>query len=429
VLLTWNVAERVGTVLLLFILSGALISLVVRGGVDPGEAPLVTIPRPLELLGRIGRRFTLGFVLVQVLIRPRQLIRPLLRSPFLLAVIGLAFVSVLWSSESLPNHLRMTYPLVVTTLVGTFLISRYRPQELVELLAITYGIVVFLSLAVVFLYPQLGTAQGALSDQWRGVFTHKNSLGHSMLLAILAFGLIVWQGHRWRWLAWIGLGLSALLLIKSGSITPVVVLAVVLVGVPLAAMVYRSRRKGAVILLILCTGMGAALFGLSQREVALTALGKDTSLSGRIPLWVSVWDQIQERPWLGYGYRAFWQPLAGPEEPEGAQVNEVQAAAGWPAEAAHNGFLEVWLDLGLVGLVCFLIALASAMARIWRRLLANPDLGNLWFFGFLLAQVLRNVTESSFLANSLTWALFVAAAGIPAGLVANQSRARGDRTG
>ena len=64
-------------------------------------------------------------------------------------------------------------------------------------------------------------------------------------------------------------------------------------------------------------------------------------------IWSLVLGSIAKRPLLGYGYYAFWQGLKG-------ESANVIVGAHWVFGYAHNGILEIWLQLGLVGTAAIL---------------------------------------------------------------------------
>ncbi|MCZ7616680.1 MAG: O-antigen ligase family protein [Ignavibacteriaceae bacterium] len=79
--------------------------------------------------------------------------------------------------------------------------------------------------------------------------------------------------------------------------------------------------------------------------------GKDTTLSGRVDIWNFVWNDIEKRFLLGYGFATYWIM--------GSSRLEIFASyfEGFMVNEAHNGYLEIVLQLGLIGFVffCFLL--------------------------------------------------------------------------
>ncbi|HEU0015736.1 MAG TPA: O-antigen ligase, partial [Longimicrobium sp.] len=142
---------------------------------------------------------------------------------------------------------------------------------------------------------------------------------------------------------------------------------------------------------------------VAQMETILVAMGKDPSLTGRTPIWNSLLESIRERPLLGYGYNGFWLGERGPAE-------ETIRTIGWETPSAHNGFLEVALQLGVVGLAVFLLGYFHVFGRAFAAVRRTRAADGLWPIAILTFTLLYNVTESVLLErNSITWALFVAA--------------------
>jgi O-antigen ligase len=118
-------------------------------------------------------------------------------------------------------------------------------------------------------------------------------------------------------------------------------------------------------------------------------------------------EMIRQYPWLGYGYGAFW---AGGWSGESAHVSLwVSRFANDPVVVhAHNGFLDLLLDLGLLGLATFALgfSLATLRAVYWVR--ATRTAAGLWPLVYLTFILLYNFTESSILQhNNVFWILYV----------------------
>ena len=77
-----------------------------------------------------------------------------------------------------------------------------------------------------------------------------------------------------------------------------------------------------------------------------------------LEIWKQVWRFILQRPILGWGYAAFWRGIEG-------QSFEVVAAMRFIVFHAHNGFLEIWLELGILGLALFTLSYLRAWRKLW----------------------------------------------------------------
>jgi exopolysaccharide production protein ExoQ len=107
-------------------------------------------------------------------------------------------------------------------------------------------------------------------------------------------------------------------------------------------------------------------------------------------------------PWIGYGYSAFWLGADG-------QSTVMWHLMGWHPSHSHNGFLQLWLDLGLIGLAIFLIGFCVVTVRAIGLSRRSHSVESFWPLMFLAFLFLYNFTESSFLTrNSIFWILYTA---------------------
>jgi exopolysaccharide production protein ExoQ len=150
---------------------------------------------------------------------------------------------------------------------------------------------------------------------------------------------------------------------------------------------------------------------------AVTAfLGRDISLTGRLQLWVFSFVMALHHPWLGYGYDAFWRSGQGAPE-------AIWRALQWEAPHSHNGFLEVWLDLGMLGLVSLSIGFAIYVKRAFSLIRLVSTVEASWPLVFLIITFLSNLTGVAILSrNNLGWIIYVAV-GITSGRLVSEARA------
>nr|WP_236117301.1 O-antigen ligase family protein [Hassalia byssoidea] len=134
----------------------------------------------------------------------------------------------------------------------------------------------------------------------------------------------------------------------------------------------------------------------------LTALGRDPSLTGRTPLWGYVLIRLMERPLLGYGRGAFWAP----NSQYAAEIGEA-ISPGWVPPHAHNGFVDLALDVGLIGFSLFLISYFTVFLRALKQAYATKNPEKLWSLVYLIFLAMNNLTESLLLHGAnLYWVLF-----------------------
>ncbi|MHC5725576.1 MAG: O-antigen ligase family protein, partial [Nostoc sp.] len=238
----------------------------------------------------------------------------------------------------------------------------------------------------------------------RGVFTHKNGLGARMVTSRIVFFLLGYQSQRRSWLYWGWFSLSILLLLLAGSISSLVNL-LIIISAFFAFLIWRWPYQIMVPTLIIIATISQSLyFWLSNNaDVLFSSLGKDATLTGRTELWPLVIDMIWKHPWLGYGYGGFWQGWNG----ESAYI---WLNAGWMPNHPHNGYLNLCLDLGLLGLGLFFLGFWRSYLQGFSLVRSSNTALDIWPLMHMTYIFLASLTESTLLeSNSLTWILYVGA--------------------
>lgn len=386
--------ERGFHILMLALIMGAFLPLwrdVSGNPVDPYEGDALT--RFLLLLGY-------AVVLVFLPRKPALLWQGLLRGIPIWLLLFWAFLSLTWSTAP-EVTLRKVGAVLLTSLYGLYLAFRFTPESFFRLLGITLWLVLSLSLAFVFLVPEWGVMGYPHEGAWRGIFVHKNVLGRFAALSVLVFLALIMAPGRQKMMWLTGLFLSMMILVGARSATSLV-LAAVMVLVTFGLWVASPYRRLWPVLLLLgvLLGGGWGMILSMSHEVFLEALGKDTTLTGRIPLWLTLIPFIQERTWTGYGFGGFWLGWQGPSA-------YVWSLVGWDPPHAHNGYLDLWLDLGLVGFLLGLWLLLRLVLLGVHYYLANGfSPRTLFHVGLATFLIVYNFAESNFLrANNLYWLL------------------------
>jgi O-antigen ligase len=280
---------------------------------------------------------------IAVFVRDVRRIRVAFRASWpLLMLAALAVASAMWSIDPAMTFRRGT-ALLGTTLLGLYAGSRVSSDELRRALRITAWTIAVGSIALVFLLPDLGVHDDIHDGYWRGAFLHKNNLGEFTCLAIVCFVLDCLAKRKLSFMPAVGIALCVWLLVGSGSRTGWI-MTPLLAGLVLGFGRWEARN-------VLKVAAAAAVFlvigtpWIQWSEVG-ALLGRDESLTGRIPLWTVVWQDILERPLLGYGYGAYWLGKVGD-----ARLYWTSLGWGDAPQHAHNGFLDLWLECGLLGIL------------------------------------------------------------------------------
>jgi exopolysaccharide production protein ExoQ len=373
-----------------------------------------------------------------ILPRIRLVIRALFGEKYILLLILLAALSILWSTDPRDTLVKVI-ALGACTSFGVYLTIRYDVQQQMHLFAITFFLIIITSIFVAVYAPDIGIMHGIHEGIWRGVFLHKNALGTYMLLAGIVFFLLTIVVTKYRFFYFLAFCLAVLLLIlscaKSSLLSWVILFSVL--GVYFARF---NRPKVAVVAMVsvvfvLCAFvmqykykvMPPILAGQIATSIAKSNYSPPTAWAqlvsdfeaaqrmappgaflatgdGRLRLWGHLWEKIKERPWLGYGVGGFWRGMHGPS----ADIWKLET---WLPPGAHNGFIDLWLDLGVMGVGLLVLSIAFAMTGSIASIANGPSHSDLLFpVAILIGLCFVKVAEGElFGANVLTWVLFVTA--------------------
>lgn len=319
---------------------------------------------------------------------------------WLFLLIAYMLVSILWSDIPYTSSKRWIRELGAVIMALVVLSERDPRQAVQSVLRRTVYILIPFSLVLIKYFPQYGIEFGRWVGErmWVGVTVQKNGLGRLCLISIffLVWTLVV----RWRRgdiprshfqpHAEVLVLLIALFLLKGPpGVYPAT--AVVALGVGLATfifLVWMEKRRiylGANILTMIVAfvigyGVVTVMVGGSTVGGFSSALGRDETLTGRSDIWASLLPFFERNPIGGYGFGSFWTPRTV----EALRVQE-----------AHNGYLEVSLGLGVIGLLLTAMFLLS-FARKAQRALAHDYDWAILCICYLVMALIHNISESSF---------------------------------
>ncbi|HEX7962594.1 MAG TPA: O-antigen ligase [Terriglobales bacterium] len=390
-----GLVERVFAIAVLLVFTDGIIRLLVTegrpSGVDLGEGS-----RAYQL----AAAFTYFGTLLLVLSRPTRMMRLARTHWLLLLPVLLAITSATWSQEPTLS-IRRGIALLATTAFAFYLTSRYSFRQFLRLLGFTFALVVLSSFVFGIGLRKYGVHSDIHAGDWRGIFVHKNRLGLMMVLGLTVFASLAIGERGLARTASLASAVGAgILLILSNSVLSAIVGAFVLFTLPVL-LLQRQRRTGGWILgaWLGCAAAGVAL-ALANAGAILPHIGRDPTFSGRTFLWAVSLDRWLDRPILGYGYRAFW--IAGAS----ASANAWKLL-GWEPTSAHNSFLDILLELGIVGLIPFLMMLLRYAPFLFRSLRRGPF--GVWYILATIALTSLSLGESVLLAqNSISWVMLVA---------------------
>ena len=238
-------------------------------------------------------------------------------------------------------------------------------------------------------------------DRIQGIVGNSNILAFIAMIGLVVFAIDYAVSATPKWLSASSFALAAAMLLLSKSAGVAFAVAAIAVAATVALIVEgkdRDLRHRIYRWVWACAGVISIVVLINRAEV-FTFFGKTPDMTGRSTIWKLVLGLIAERPIQGWGWISHWMPGVKPFEGL-VVINKV------PYYQAHNAYLDMWLQLGAIGLLLLLILVAMTFVKLWRLGVRHTNPLYLWpmlvFFG-LLAQ---NLTESRMLLE-IGWVLLV----------------------
>lgn len=206
--------------------------------------------------------------------------------------------------------------------------------------------------------------------QIQGILGNSNLLAMIALLALIVFGIQLADRtvRRSVGIAWIVVGLLTFALTRSSTVIVALLFTVVVLAFALWTRRAGPDRRRPVYLTAAALLVVGVVLSIVFASRIPGLLGKSEDLTGRLTIWDSVIGLAQQRPAFGWGWVSYWAPWVAPFD--GLAVrNGVQYLQ------AHNVWLDVWLQLGIVGLVVFILLVLATLKRSWFLAVDRPRTG------------------------------------------------------
>jgi exopolysaccharide production protein ExoQ len=317
-------------------------------------------------------------------------------------------MSVVWSDHpdiALKRWIKSLGDLIMVIIVLT---ERDWLAAMRRLLARIAFLLIPVSILLIKYYPSIGKSFKHYGTPiYMGVTTNKNILGVVCLLCGLGS---LWRflgalrdrkmPHRSRHLLAHGT-LLAMVFWLFGMAHSMTGLACFLLGATVmvtTSMGAFARRPGVVhVLVVSVVFVSFATLFLGAGDSSLQAMGKDVTLTGRTEIWRLVLG-MTGNPLVGTGFESFWLP--------GWRRDKIWDLYWWHPNEAHNGYIEVFLNLGWIGICLMAGLIVTGYRNILAVLRREPDIGRVRLAYFVVA-VIYNFTEAGFRMLDPIWIFFL----------------------
>jgi exopolysaccharide production protein ExoQ len=320
-------------------------------------------------------------------------------------------ISVFWSDDPFVSMKRWIRALgnVAMALV---ILTEQRPIAAIGVVLRRLAFVL-LPLSVLFIkfYPELGRGYHAIgSVMYTGVATQKNGLGQICLLTGIYFAWDLCLAHsKWfdlkgprrhnHYLIYLVLIPMVVWLFYMANSATALACMIIVVGLFIVGRHSVIAQKPRRLVSLAFTGIvifGILEFATDFTTMLVTMLGRTPDLTTRVPLWEALLSLV-ENPLIGTGYEIFWS---------GKRMLQIWYEYG-PIIQAHNGYLDIYLNLGVIGLSLLLASITAGAIKVV-KLLDHDYVNGMMKMAFLVIVVFYNWSEATFkpLSNLFILILF-----------------------
>ncbi|MGL6339714.1 MAG: O-antigen ligase family protein [Waterburya sp.] len=314
---------------------------------------------------------------------------------------GLIIFSALWSSTSWLSF-KAAISLTFISIFAVYFAKKCNWQELFKLLRWNQTFIALFSAFLAIFVP----SKGQMAKGWAGAIGHPIDLGNMMALTscLWLLNAIHNRKYRRRSLFFSALSIVIMQLANSAGAFLVFLSLVVIVLIPPVFRKLNFLQANFLFICIVSTFGMLSIWLVGNLSGTFSLLNKDLSLTGRVPLWnLLIESRVVERLWLGYGYSGFWQPWEGVDNPAAIVIRLI---GDW-AVHAHNGFLDIILNVGLVGFLLFIFSLFYNIRQAMKLIFSNRSPQAVLPLMILTFILVSNLSQTSIIFPSYSWFLFV----------------------
>jgi hypothetical protein len=341
----------------------------------------------------------------------------------LLGIHALMVLSLIWSAYTFYTF-RVLGLQIGLTLFALFLAARFDWRELLSIFANVIRVILASSLVfelyagitnkrilpLVFDNPGTGAAHTTYfwseanifkGERIQGIVANANTLAAIAMVGIIIFSVEHMIFGVARWLSWLGIFMAAatIALTKSAGIGFALIAVIVAAVVSISAEGKDRETRHRYYRLALAFSGIVLFFVLVYRNEVFTFIGKSPDMTGRSGIWKNVMALVAQRPIQGWGWVSYWIPGVAPFKGLGI-------VHGVEYYQAHNAYIEMFFQLGVVGLALLLTLLVVAFVKLWRLAVRHTNPLYLWPILLLVGLMAQSLTESRLLVE-IGWVYLV----------------------
>lgn len=311
-------------------------------------------------------------------------------------------ISIFWSGDFNSSLIKLVN-IIGISLLSIFVASSLKKEDFFKIICLFFIISIFLNILVSIVTPQIGIYETGI---WKGVYLHKNWLGTTMLFGSVTLLMGVKKENKLKSILIISVALF--IIIQSSSISSLLIFFLIL-GLVLYIQFFRENKLLLISSMFILIGISiyVGFYLLSNINLFYSLIGRDSSLSGRSDLWPLILEAINHKLLFGYGVGGFWIQHGASEH--------ISKLMGWDVYGSHNGFLELLLNVGVVGLTLFILFYFQMVIRILKgvpKSKPNDKKHIIWMLIMCFLILLVNITENRIIPSNNFYGFFLFLLGV-----------------
>lgn len=323
--------------------------------------------------------------LISVIPNYKNLFAWLNREKFIVFFLLWCGITIIWAIDPFVAFKRY-FQYITTSLVFISVLLNYNNEKIIlKSLLIVLSLYLIVSLIVVLTVPQASDPE---FSAWRGLHPQKNNLGQTASLNIIFFSVMLLHSKSIKEKIVLIFFLIVALILLVGAFSMTNILLVTAFGIYYTLIkvnkIFEPLGLGKKALFILfifvsLTLISIILFGSGLINKFFELIGKDPTLTGRTDIWYLVLSETKNNLLTGVGFQSFWIP---------EHLSKIILFQYWIPNQSHNGYVDIILETGIIGLLLFVIAVTSIIKKLNIK-------NNIMWVMFIIYALLLNISEST----------------------------------
>ena len=329
------------------------------------------------------------FSIILLIPKRKELLNFIKREKFLTIFLLWCLITIIWSNYALVSLKRYIQYLTTVTVTLSILLHVKDTKQIINVFKIIIGGYLIIALLTILTIPGAHDRFGI----WRGVASHKNTLGQISLISVIFFTAIFnkEQSLKSKTIVAVLIIMGIVLLFGSQSSTSIFTLLIlfVLTLILLIDKIFEPigiRKTVSLLAMFVFMIMFISIMLVVPEiiEDAVGSTGKDLTFTGRVDLWADIWEEAKNHLVIGTGFQGYWVVTS-------TKVELLFEIYSWLPTQAHNGYLDIINEVGIIGIILFSFIFINYFVNLTRA-----KQKQIWKW-FIIAALIINITESAFI--------------------------------